>query len=95
MGSVFHIPTLSADGSIEGIIQDLKAAGFSVVGTASSGSEEVRQFEKIALIIGSEGSGLSEQTTALCDHLFRIKISPSAESLNAAVASGIAMYVHN
>ena len=93
MGSVFHLPVLSC--AIENQIRDLKDADFTIVGTALSGNTEVRNYDKIALIVGSEGGGLSSKTRALCDDLFRIEINSSAESLNASVASGIAMYLFN
>jgi len=91
MGSVFHVPVIEA--SVADYIAQLKAAGFAVVGTALSGSADVPKSLKLALLIGSEGRGLSPDILEQCDHIFSIKMSDSAESLNAAVASGIAMYV--
>ncbi|MCL2437861.1 MAG: RNA methyltransferase [Coriobacteriia bacterium] len=92
-GSVFHVPVLSGD--ILQHIQELKSAGFALVGTTLAGKEEVQTADKVALLVGNEGGGLSNQALALCDYLFRIKMNPEAESLNAAVASGIAMYLFN
>jgi 23S rRNA (guanosine2251-2'-O)-methyltransferase len=43
------------------------------------------------LVIGSEGKGLSRLVTQRCDVVVRIPMS-GAESLNAGVAAGIAMY---
>ena len=97
MGSVFRLPTFSLDSSEHLLqkIQDLKGAGFSIVGTALSGDEQAPGLEKFALLIGSEGSGLSQQAIDVCDSVYTIKMDKSAESLNAAVASGIAMYLLN
>jgi TrmH family RNA methyltransferase len=91
MGSVFHIPVIA--GTTLEQIQELREQDFSIVGTAMSGNEEVRPFEKVAILIGSEGSGLSAEALELCDYNFKIKMHNKAESLNAAVASGIAMYL--
>ena len=91
MGSVFHLPVVV--GSTLTQMQELKDSDFTLVGTAMSGKEAVMQLEKVALIIGNEGSGLSQEALELCDYLFKIKMSDKAESLNAAVASGIAMYL--
>lgn len=44
------------------------------------------------LLIGNESRGLTDETAALADVLYRIPIFGKAESLNAAVAAGIMMY---
>ena len=95
MGSVFHLPFVLSSSSEQFIQQiiDLKDAGFTLVGADVSGSEDVPLADKFALIVGNEGSGLTLQAQKMCDYLFRIRISEGADSLNAAVASGIAMYV--
>ena len=91
MGASFHLPVIA--GSTLTQLQELKDCDFVLVGTAMSGKEAVPQFEKAALIIGNEGSGLSKEALEFCDYVFRIKMRDSAESLNAAVASGITMYL--
>jgi len=45
----------------------------------------------LVLVIGSEGKGLSRLVTQQCDLVVKIPIS-GAESLNAGVAAGIALY---
>ena len=91
MGASFHLPVIA--GSTLTQMQELKDSGFTLIGTAMSGEEAVPQFEEVALVIGNEGSGLSQEALELCDYSFKIKMSDQAESLNAAVASGIAMYL--
>jgi TrmH family RNA methyltransferase len=93
MGSVFHVPLLSVD--LQQQISELKAADFTIVGTALNGDADARKTDKLALLIGNEGSGLSAGAQELCDNLFTIPMHNKAESLNAAVASGIAMYIFN
>ena len=46
----------------------------------------------LALVIGSEGKGLSRIVAQACDVLVRIPIAARTESLNAGVAAGIALY---
>jgi TrmH family RNA methyltransferase len=46
----------------------------------------------IALIIGNEGNGMSEELAMLADENIMIPMSGEIESLNAAVAAGIIMY---
>ena len=96
MGALFHIPCASA--SLEQHVGDLKDAGFSIVGADMDG-DDVRERdtsatpEKIALLVGSEGQGLSETALSACDYRYRIPLAhEAAESLNVAVASGIMMY---
>ena len=46
----------------------------------------------LVLVVGSEGRGLSRLVAQRCDVLARIPMSGPAESLNAGVAAGIALY---
>ena len=44
------------------------------------------------LVIGNESAGISDEVRALCDHTITISRKGMAESLNAAVATGILLY---
>lgn len=46
----------------------------------------------IALVIGSEGKGMSRLVQKTCDFLVKIPMSGHVESLNASVAAGLALY---
>jgi 23S rRNA (guanosine2251-2'-O)-methyltransferase len=48
--------------------------------------------ESLALVIGSEGKGLSRLVREACDEVASIPISASTESLNASVAASLALY---
>ncbi|MGH7141850.1 MAG: TrmH family RNA methyltransferase [Minisyncoccia bacterium] len=48
--------------------------------------------EKVALILGSEVGGLSPEILGLADHILEIPMRGNKESLNVAVAAGIALY---
>ncbi len=54
---------------------------------------EIRIDRQAALIIGAEIAGVSEQFLRATEHKVRISISTTVESLNAAVAAGIAMFL--
>lgn len=45
-----------------------------------------------AIVMGAEGSGMRQLTTALCDQLFSIPMASEIESLNVSVATGICLY---
>lgn len=47
---------------------------------------------KLAIVLGTEGTGLSEQTIAACDYTVRIPMSHQVDSLNVAAASAVAFW---
>ena len=48
--------------------------------------------EKLAVILGTEGDGLSSRTIADCDYTVRIPMSHQVDSLNVAAASAVAFW---
>jgi tRNA G18 (ribose-2'-O)-methylase SpoU len=48
--------------------------------------------EKLAIVLGAEGDGLSADTIARCDYTVRIPMSHGVDSLNVAAASAVAFY---
>ncbi len=94
MGSVFRMPSLYPS-DIAALKKRLSLSGFTLYGAmldenaARLGAEIFP--EKTAVVIGSEGSGVSPETAALCDKKLYIPIS-GAESLNAAIAAAIIMW---
>ncbi|MDF5712122.1 MAG: 23S rRNA (guanosine(2251)-2'-O)-methyltransferase RlmB [Nostoc sp. S4] len=76
-------------------LEELKTAGFWIYGTAATGSEPLHTVNfsgPIALVIGSEGEGLSMLTQRSCDVLVSIPLQGKTPSLNASVAAGMALY---
>lgn len=76
-------------------IDFLKENGFWVVGTALENSVDYRDVdysEKVVLIIGNEGSGISKLVRKKCDFIAKIPMYGTTNSLNASVASGIMIY---
>ncbi|MCX7820731.1 MAG: 23S rRNA (guanosine(2251)-2'-O)-methyltransferase RlmB [Brevinematales bacterium] len=76
-------------------IMNLKEEGFCVVGFAGEANKvlsELKNFEKIACIIGSEHKGLRKSTRKICDELVKIPTTGKLDSLNASVASAIVMW---
>jgi 23S rRNA (guanosine2251-2'-O)-methyltransferase len=73
-----------------------RSAGVLVVGLAADGDVELGELksaaEPMALVVGSEGRGLSRLVAATCDLRVRIRMAAGHESLNAGVAAGIALY---
>lgn len=57
-----------------------------------SGSTDPGHIDRLALIFGTEGDGLSRQTIAHCDLTVRIPMSHQVDSLNVAASSAVAFY---
>ncbi len=77
------------------VIDDLKDKGFWIVGTSLEGNLDYRDVDytgKIALVIGSEGKGMSKAVADSCDYLTKIPMYGTINSLNASVAAGIMIY---
>lgn len=102
MGTVFQIPWTCIGESHtdwpQPGLQRLKALGFKTAAMAlddravSIEDEELGREEKLAIILGTEGDGLSAQTIADCDHTVKIPMSHGVDSLNVAAASAVAFW---
>lgn len=94
MGSIFRVPIIEVD-DLHELLKELKSKGIRVIGsslTAGKSHWNVDLTGKIAMLIGNEGSGISNEVLSLCDLLVKIPIFGKAESLNAAMASAILLY---
>ena len=77
-------------------IEDVQAKGYFVVGLDGEATELVGNMkvstEPIMIIVGSEGKGLSRLVSEKCDLVVKIPMRAATESLNASVATSIALY---
>ncbi len=76
-------------------IKTLKDQAITVIGLEASGSVEYTKVNlniPLALVIGSEGKGVSHLVKQRCDQLVRIPLKGKITSLNASVSAGIVMY---
>lgn len=91
MGAFFRVNLKTIDLSAHLI--NLKNKGYRVIITSLDGENLFMQAlpEKIALVIGSESHGISDEIKALADLSVLIPGAGESESLNAAVAAGISM----
>lgn len=90
MGSALRIPCVS--GELDEIILQIKSSGFSVIGSIldeqAKSLEDYKFPQKSAIVIGSEGQGISEVVKNLCDSMIYIEIN-GTQSLNAAAAAAV------
>ena len=80
--------------NINYLISDLKQRGLWVYGFEAGKNTMYQTNLKgpIAIVIGSEGEGISELTKKKCDDIVSIPLAGSVNSLNASVACGIALF---
>lgn len=102
MGTVFQIPwTFIGDEATDQPAVDmdfLKNLGFKTVSMAleedsvSIDNEELMKEDRLAIILGSEGYGLSDETIKASDYTVLIPMSHGVDSLNVAAASAVAFW---
>jgi 23S rRNA (guanosine2251-2'-O)-methyltransferase len=82
-------------GNVNRALEALKDMGFWIYGLDERGEESydtVVYTLPTALVIGAEGRGLHEQVKKHCDFLVRIPLAGNLASLNASVATGVALF---
>jgi 23S rRNA (guanosine2251-2'-O)-methyltransferase len=91
-GALCDIP-FSVVTNIYDVINDLKMSGFTIYGATMDGEDirDVKPVLKRALILGSEGDGLSAKTVSRIDQKVTIKMENGFDSLNVSVAGAILM----
>ena len=95
MGTVFQVPWTYLS---EHWTEDLKKLGFKTAAMALSDNSvaiddpRLLQEEKLAVVLGSEGDGLTENTIAHCDYTVKIPMAHGVDSLNVAAASAVAVW---
>lgn len=97
MGAVLDLPwTVAAGPKVRDAV---RAAGYRLlaltpIGTATPLREAMASLghQRVAIVVGNEGDGLSDDTLAACDQRVRIPMAEGADSLNVATALAVALY---
>ena len=95
MGTVFQVPWTFLD---ENWLEQLRELGFQTAAmalkddTLSIDDPWLREMEKLAVVLGTEGDGLAESTIASCDCTVKIPMYHGVDSLNVAAASAVAFW---
>jgi 23S rRNA (guanosine2251-2'-O)-methyltransferase len=88
---------LIAQANLHQAITALKEAGAWIIGLESSqqaqAPDEVRLDGGVGLVVGAEGGGMRSLTAKSCDLLLKLPMRGQVESLNAAVAGSVALYL--
>lgn len=98
MGTVFQIPWTFLPAWPEEGMQTLGRMGFKTAALAlrddsvSIDDPDLMAEEKLAVVLGSEGDGLTDSTIAACDYTVKIPMFHGVDSLNVAAASAVAFW---
>ena len=102
MGCVFQVPWTRIGETVRDWpaagLERLRALGYKTAAMALSddsialGASELADVDKLALVFGTEGDGLSRRTIDGCDYTVRIPMRPGVDSLNVAAASAVTFW---
>ncbi len=93
MGTVFQLPWSFLDNYMQ-----LKEQGFSIVALALTERSVpiddplLKRTERMAIVMGTEGEGLSDNVLRMADHVARIPMQRGVDSLNVAAAAAVAFW---
>ena len=95
-GAVEYMPVARV-GNLANTIRDLKQRGIWIYGTAADGRTDLYHADlrgpaPAAIVIGSEGQGMSRLVAESCDVLVSIPMKGRISSLNASAAAAILLY---
>lgn len=94
MGAAFRMPYVSVD-ELVSAVEVAKKSGVTFYAAHLGGKKSCYEFDykkPTAFLIGNEGNGLTDETATLADEKIVIPMDGKAESLNAAMATGILIY---
>ena len=93
-GAVAHLPVARV-ANIPSLLKDLKKQGMWIFGTAADGTTSLYDADlkgPAAIVIGSEGDGMTRLVSESCDFLVSIPMRGKLNSLNASAAAAILLY---
>jgi 23S rRNA (guanosine2251-2'-O)-methyltransferase len=93
-GALAHVKVASVV-NIARALEELKAQGVWTAGLAADASRRYDQVDltvPLALVVGSEGTGLRRLVRDRCDFLVRIPMMGQVDSLNVSVAAGVVLF---
>ena len=101
MGAVFQVPWARIQGGCDwapALVPQLREAGFTTVALAlrsdslSLRDRRLKDADRLAVVLGTEGEGLRRSTIEACDHTVCIPMHHGADSLNVAACAAIAFW---
>jgi len=98
MGTVFQVPWTFIDETGKTYMELLHDLGFKTVsmalceGSISIDSPALKEEDKLAILMGTEGDGLCDETIRKSDYIVNIPMAHEVDSLNVAAASAVAFW---
>lgn len=93
-GAVSHLPVARVS-NIPALLKELQKEGLWIFGAAAEGDKSLYEADfrsPAAIVIGSEGSGMSRLVRESCDFLVSIPMKGRVSSLNASAAAAVLLY---
>lgn len=93
-GGLLYVPVCREKSTLEAV-KFLKANGYRVVGATEKGARDYTEADytvPVAIVMGNEETGISDEVLRQCDDLAAIPICGKIGSLNVSVAAGVMMY---
>ena len=93
-GGLFYVP-VCRERDIVTAVRLLRDSGVKVVGATEKGAVNYTDIDytgPVAVVMGSEDTGISDDVLRLCDELAAIPMLGNIGSLNVSVAAGVLMY---
>ncbi len=93
-GALFYVP-VCRERDLVSAVRMLRESGVKVVGATEKGAQDYTEIDytvPVAIVMGSEDTGISDEVLRLCDELAAIPMLGNIGSLNVSVAAGVMMY---
>ena len=93
-GALLHIP-VCRERTVKEALKTLHDNGFAIVGASEKGAKDYTAIDydrPVAIVMGAEDTGLSEESLRACDEMGAIPICGHIGSLNVSVAAGVMIY---
>ena len=93
-GGLFYVP-VCRERDIISAVRFLKESGVKVVAASEKGAQDYTELDMtvpVAIVMGSEDVGISQEVLRLCDEIATIPMLGNIGSLNVSVAAGVLIY---
>lgn len=93
MGAIFRVNIIESENLIN-TLKELKKHKFKIISTSLQTEDSIydMEYKKAVIVIGNEANGVSKEVLDISDKKVKIPMLGKAESLNAAVATGVVLY---
>lgn len=93
MGAIFRVNIIESENLVN-TLKELKKHKYKIVSTSLQTEDSIydMEYKKTVIVIGNEANGVSKEILDISDKKVKIPMLGKAESLNAAVATGVILY---